>query len=358
MVRTDDIFGRASLTSAINLMKPPQAVWSNLLFGNHEPVETETIELSYYEGEREAAPFVRKNGAALMIPGENETFATVQAPNIRLKMELEAAKLIETRHPGDRIFVSSRQEHLSSMERYVARRQSRLLARITNATELLCSQIVQGQISYSVADEAHFQITLPRAAANDITLGATEFWDYTTDVTLVHIDENFDTAKDVISEALGLPVTHAIMGSEAAMWFKRNADVQDKLNKNNVEAGVLRLDQQYTTANGGGAIYLGNLFGVECWQYARAISVNGVSTPLTRAKYCEFISAVPEAEDVMYYGVIPDMDALEANEYVGELFSKSWVEKDPSIRMLLAQSRPLPWCRKPNSKVSMKVVSG
>lgn len=357
MVRTDAIFGRASLTSAINLMKPPQAVWTNLLFGNHDPQETETIELSYYEGEREAAPFVRKNGAALMIPGENETFATVQAPNIRLKMELEAAKLIETRHPGDRIFVSSTQEHLSSMERYVARRQSRLLARITNATELLCSQIVTGAISYSVADGDHFTITLPRDSGNSVTLGTGAIWDHATAAT-PKIDEDFDTAKDIIAEQTGLPTTHAIFGSEAATYFQRNAAVQAKLDNRNVEAGRMHFDQQYTTLHGGGALYLGNLFGVECWKYARTIDVNGTATALTRAKYVEFISAVPEAEDIMYYGVIPDMTALENSEFVGELFSKSWREEDPSVRMLLAQSRPLPWCRKPNSKLSMKVISG
>ena len=52
------------------------------------------------------------------------------------------------------------------------------------------------------------------------------------------------------------------------------------------------------------------------------------------------------------------MDAFEAGLWVAQRFSKSWVTKDPSQRLALLHSRPLPVPRRPGAMVSMKVVSG
>jgi hypothetical protein len=60
----------------------------------------------------------------------------------------------------------------------------------------------------------------------------------------------------------------------------------------------------------------------------------------------------------MYYGAIPDLKALQGRLFRGKRFSKSWEQEDPSVMWQLLHSRPLPVTRRPDSMVSMKVVSG
>ena len=121
-----------------------------------------------------------------------------------------------------------------------------------------------------------------------------------------------------------------------------------------VAGGGIDLRRQYEAS---GAIWLGEFAGVQCWKYPRKLSVNGVSTDLIRPDHVEFVAAVPGFESLTYYGMIPDMDAYEAREFVGRIYSKSWTKRDPSHLMMLAHSRPLPWFTRPNATVSMDVLS-
>ena len=86
------------------------------------------------------------------------------------------------------------------------------------------------------------------------------------------------------------------------------------------------------------------------------MSLNDASVQLIRDDYVEVVSAIPAAQNVAYYGAIPDWDAFDEGLMQGKRFSKSWKEKDPSVRQILAHSRPLFVPRRPASMVSMKVV--
>lgn len=351
-----------TLTETTNLIKPKVNFWQTLLWPSSvwDPQPTSVIELSYLEGDRESAPFVRRGAAGLYVPGDDETFALVEAPNIRIKANLDPRKLANTRFPGQGIFVQSGEEQLSAAERHVAQRQARMRERIDNTIEVMCSQLIQGVISYSVDGGDNFQITLPRDSGHDITLAAGDLWDSGTE----DIPEDFFDAKNLVSDKLGLPITHCVLGAEAGAEFRlkaTQAPLKDILDNRRITAMTLDLTRQFEQT---GAIYLGELAGVQVWQYSRTINVNGVAVPMVRSKYAEFISAVPTAENVVYFGCIEDLDAMgfgdggDEGGFVAPFFAKSWNEKDPSARVMLMHSRPLPWTRKANSRVSMKVISG
>lgn len=343
-----------TLTRAVNLIKPPADFLQSLLFSDHEPVATDTIELSYLIGDREAAPFVKKNGGSILVAGDDSTFATVQAPNIRISANLDPAKLIEERRPGDLVFVDG-SDILDSAQRYIAQRQSRMKERIQHTIEVLVSQLMQGQIKYQVDGQDNFQITLPRAAGNVITLSGGAEWNGGT-ATAIHILEDIKTAKSIVAEAVGMGINYCILGTEASTYFTRNAEIRALLQTpGNVNVGSLDFTRQYEKS---GALYLGTISGVQFWEYGRKINVNGVATDLIRPKYAEFVTTDASAERVIYYAAIPDIDAIEDGQFIGEIFSKTWKQPDPSVRKLLLHSRPLPWSRKADASVSMKVVSG
>lgn len=343
----------SSLTPAINEMKSPNMFVKRLLFSRHQTLSTEDIELSLLTKGREAAPFIRKNGEALLVDGHGEAFQTVQAPNIRIKRPFTPSELLFNRRPGTVIFTPSAGAQVSAIQQHIARDMQVMADLITNAEEYLCCMALQGTITYTVAPNETFTITYPKPAGNNLTL--TTFWD-DPDPTLPNLEDNFHTPKKILSDAVGLGVSDVLLGEEASLHFRNVVKVQGNLGQGpKFDTGEIDFTQQFTDD---GAIFLGRFCGIRVWEYSRTVEVAGVSTPLIRPKYAEFVTTSPAAEQVLYYGAIPDMDALEGRLFQGERFSKSWLQKDPSQMIALAHSRPLPVPRRPGSMVSMKVVSG
>lgn len=336
----------ATLTSTIQDIKSPNVFLRNLLFGNEEPVNTETIEIGMWEGEREIAPFVEVNGEALSVDGYNEVFQVVKAPNIRIKRPMKASEAMFKRRPGTGIF-PTRDQQVTEIERLVALDQRRLRDLIDNTIEYMCALAIQGSIAYQVAGEASFKITFPRESTHN--LSPTAAWGGGTE----DIIQDFINAARLINDDEGFNPTHAIFSKEAALNFLGDTDVQNILDNRNIDAGGQVIRAQFAET---GARFLGTFLGIQCWEYGRSVSVNGSSTDLIRAGYVEFVTAIPTAENTVYYGAIPDVDALDGGQFQGTMFSKSWTTPDPSVRWLLAHSRPLPVPRRFNSMVSLNTT--
>lgn len=351
-----DVTSWESMTEAVNEIKPSNSAIFNMLFaGRSEPKETKTIELSYIRRGRQIAPFVKRGSAARMIGGANEDRAVVEPPHIRIKRPMEPTKLLNDRLAGTRIFVD-RAEQQSAIDAYMARELSFLDMDANESLEWLCAQMLTGTVSYSSADDVAFTITVPRLGTHSYDLAATFHWDEAN----ARIAKDFLDAHTLVNDDVSLNLTDVLLGNEAADAFLANAAMQALLKQNvnqSIQVGSISFVEQME-ANG--LLYLGNPFrGIRVWRYGRTTSVNGVSTPMIRPKYAEFVTARPEAQNVTYYGPIEDFDAFgEGGSYVRERFSKSWVEKDPSVRWALLETNPLPCLRRPDSTVSVKVVSG
>lgn len=341
------------LTPLVNEMKSPNQFLKRLLFGNTRTLPTETIEISVLNKARETAPFVRKNGEAVLVPGYTSVNQQVEAPNIRIKMPFTPSELLFNRRPGTVIFSPGADAQVTALQQHIARDMQVMADLITNSEELLCSMALQGVISYQSAPNEAFQVTYPRPAGNNVTL--TTFWD-DANPELPEVEEDFTLAKRIVNDEVGLNVRHAIMGLEAAEQFRKLMRVVTTRNdKRRLNDGNITFAEQFSED---GVIYMGRFCGVDCWEYGRTVSVDGVDTSLIRSKYVEFVTDSPAAEHVMYYGAIPDFRALDGRLFQGERFSKSWDMEDPSQRYALVHSRPLPVTRRPGSIVSMKVVSG
>ncbi len=335
-------------------IKAPNQFLKKLLYSNEVPLSTEDIEIGLITGGRTIAPFIRKNGEAIMVGGLSGSYQTVAAPNIRLKRPFTPSDLLFGRQPGTVIFSPGDDYQLTALQQHIARDLQYVENMIVNAEEYLSAMALQGAISYEVADQEVFSITFPRSSDNNVT--PTIFWD-AADPTTVNLPEYFYTAKKLLADSEGLGVTDAIFGSEAAAAFRKLAATGKipTLDIRNISAGQVTFLEQFRDD---GVLYMGNYNGVNLWEYSRTADLNGTPTSLIRPKYVEFISTSPASERVMYYGAIPDMDAIEGRKFQGKRFSKSWKENDPSVQMFLVHSRPLPVPRKPNATVSMKVVSG
>lgn len=343
----------ASLTGVVNEMKSPSQFLRRLLFTRQQTLPTEDVEISVLTKDREIAPFVRKNGEALMVSGVGKTFQTVSAPNIRIKRPFTPSQLLYGRQPGTAIF-PGRGEQVSAIQAHINRDLQAMADMVTNTQEWLVAQAIQGTIAYEVEDEEVFTITYPKPAGHTITLST--FWDDATPAD-VELNANIHTAKKLCSDEVGLSVTDVVLGEEAGTAFRDlvSGGHQKSLDIRHVNGGSVTFVEQF---NDDGVIYLGTVDGVRFWEYPRTMLVNGVATPLIRSKYAEFLCVTPAADNVEYFGAIPDWKAFDSGLFQAERFAKSWDEEDPSEKMALLHSRPLPVTRRPGATVSMKVVSG
>jgi Phage major capsid protein E len=349
MAQTIEVLHWSALTTAVNEIKSPNTFLKKLVFSHHETQPTEAIEFGVFTGDREVAPFVERDGEAIPVSGYGEVFQTVTPPNIRIKRVVKPSELLFNRRPGTVIMPTSADTIVSAAEQHVARDVKRLADMVSNAEEYLCALAIRGVITYTSADEANFTITIPKPAGNNVTL--TTFWDDTAGTP----SADFMLAKHLVSEEVGLGVSHVVLGAEATDAFLQNDEVKALLDTKNISAGAITLMEQYRDD---GAIYLGIYCGIQVWSYPRTVKLAGVATALIRTKYAEFLAVTPAAENTLYYGAIPDLEAFEGRLFQSERFSKSWTIPDPSSMQMLVHSRPLPIPRRPGSMVSMKVVSG
>lgn len=342
-----------TMTAVVNEMKSPNSFLKDFLWSAEKTVPTESIEIDTITKGRFTAPFVRVNGEAKMVTGYGETKSIVQAPNIRIKKPESPSNLLYRRTPGSLIYVTNGQTQLSAAQQTIARNLQIMNDYIANTEEWMCAQALVGSIAYSVAGNDVFTITFPKPAGNNVTLST--FWDDATPAN-VHVEENFLTAKRLVANEVGLGLTDAIMGQSAAQYFLRCLKASGlNLTTGLITAGQISLEQQFTDK---GVLYMGRFAGLNCWEYSRTVSFEGVDTDMIRSKYVEFVSTSQASERVMHYASIADFHAVESGQFETKRFAKSWIEQDPSVYMQLVSSRPLPVPRRPGATVSMKVISG
>lgn len=348
-----------SLTAMVDTAQSPNSFLKNLLFTDHESVPTETIEIPLFTKAREAAPFVRKNGEALMVAGVGQTSSLVDAPNIRIKKPFNPSQVLFGRLPGTIQYARTGQDLTQQASLKVARDMQVLADMMTNSEEYMCAGALQGVTSISVEDAENFTITFPRPG--NCNISASVFWD-NADPTLPQPLTDIMAAKQALSDNSCPTPTDALLGSTAATQFvtllqKGGIKLLQALNY--ISAGDATMIEQFRDD---GALFLGNIGGLRFWQYGRTclVNVNGTptQTPMIRPKYMEIVSTSAASDRKLYYGAIADVDALDGWLFQGERFAKSWKQPDPSALIALAHTRPLPVPRRPGATCSVKVISG
>jgi len=352
MPNSADVLSWSSLTPAVNEMKAPNSFLKNMLFSRDVPVPAKNIELSFLRRGRKIAPFVERCGEAIMTEGRTEGFAVVQPPHIRVKRPMTPCELLDKRRPGSVIFPGAAGIG-AAMREYMASELAMLGDDVLNSEEYLCALALRGVIEYSVEDEASFKITFPRSASHDVVLTGADLWTASTSSPRA----DFLAAAQLINDDVSLNATDVVLGADAADAFLADAssEVTTLLDVRRLITGSIDLTNQFSES---GAMFLGTyVHGIRVWRYARQVEVNGVAVDLIRPEYAEFFAATPAAQFVTYYGAIEDMRAIGAGRVLqSKRFSKSWEVEDPSARLLLVESNPLPCMRRPDASVSMKVV--
>jgi len=341
------------LTELVNEIKGPQTFLQNYLFSNHRTLPTRFFEIPTIRGNRAMAGFTAPDAEALMIEGLGTESKLIGGISQRLKKAFTPTPLLFNRQLDHVVQLTDGGDQRSMVMQHIARDTQRMVDMSVNSIEYLASQSLTGVISYtSEEDGVAFLLDFGKSAENTVVLTGTALW---TDA-LSNPGSDVLDAKRRQSDVLGLAPTDVIMGQEAADAWLANAKIQAQMDNRRLASGS---GQDLTTQfNDQGVIFLGNMFGVNWWEYSRSIVVPGVGlVPLVAPKMAHFVTRSPAAEQVLYFTAISDMEAFMGGVLQAERFSKSWFEHDPSALIQLTETHPLPVLRRPDSIYSVQVVA-
>jgi hypothetical protein len=200
--------------------------------------------------------------------------------------------------------------------------------RIITTKEWMCSQALTGILTVSQTDPPmSFAVDFNLPGTHTPTLTGTYVWGGND----ADIMGNLDTWSDLIINAVGVGPDVAILGKNALALLRADDVVKELLDNRRMEAG------QFTWK--ASSNYLGNLNGIDLYRYgATYTDAAGSTQNFVADDVCILVAT--KARFTIEHAVILDLEA-EA-QVAAEYFAKSWVERDPSVAWILAESRPLP----------------
>ncbi|MEK7424590.1 MAG: major capsid protein [Actinomycetota bacterium] len=359
-----DVLNYVTMTAAINEMKSPNDFLQRLIFKRRVTLPTETIELGFFDKGRAMAPMVKRGAEALIVDGYTSRMATVSTPNIRIKRPMEPNEVLFGRRPGNIIHAEGGTIAQAAAE-HVARELQILRDLITNRVEWMCAQVLDGTITYAETDNVNelFSITTRpstiKTATNFTTLPATVggFWDTGTTKKPFEDVVHF---KRVMTDQVGLSPMICLHGKNvtSAIFALARADAGFAAmirRDSNIASGSVSVREDFSDS---GALYVATIGGVEFWEYSRtAVDETGTAREMIPASWGYFLNTSAAAEWIIYYGAIADVATMQGRSFQTQIFSKSWIEQDPSQIVHLAHTRPLPFIRRPGAIVSAKLAA-
>jgi len=328
------------MTEAIVLLPKPPTLLQQLFFSTRRTHTAEHIDFDKVWGERKILPFVSKVAGGTIVQGTKRAMHTVQAPRLRPKMPFRAADLLGSRASGSPIYSVGASNPAQALEKKIALELQHLRNRVDYTIEYYCAQALTGAVIVSQPDvEYHVDYLMP--ADHKVLLTSGSLWSDDG----VDPGEDLQAWADQIIDATGMAPDVAVMGTSAADRFVKNPAIKEELDNRRIEAGNLSPSVQ--------SLYVGTYKGIDIYRYGGSVTDEyGNSLSFWNPnRVCLGVSSSPCSVE---FGLILDLDAEAQVE--GEYFVKSWTEKDPSVRWVLAESRPLPVPMQPEAFVDAYVL--
>lgn len=327
-----DIFEARYMTGLVNKIQPAPSFLMDTFFARSIPVYAETVDLDVVVGGQTLAPFVKIHQPGVVVEKVGKAVQSIKLPRIRMKKPFTQQDLYATRVPGGMLHVDPA-DLQRAREDVLFRDQQDLKSKVLRRMEWMAAKLLStGKITYS-GEYVEFEVDFLHPSSHKETLGAGSKWNEAT----AKIIENIRAWKRAIANSTGYDPDIAICGTAVADALYANADVRALLNNRNLSVGELTI---------GKSNYIGRLAGVDIYEYGKEYKDDDAATKTFIASD-QFILVARNEHFVRHNGVIQDLDAPGVTSV--DYFSKSWLEKDPSLLWILVESRPLPACRWPES---------
>jgi hypothetical protein len=341
---TVDIYSTQTLMGVVeNLKRSITNGFAARWYGTVVTSDTELITFDVDEGKRYLAPYVHPDVPAKVRGNKGRRAATFNPAYLKEKEPVKPGAAVK-RAAGETFAspMSPQQRIAALVAGIVADQVGRVDRRIE---QMAVEAMVTGKIVV-VGDGYDTQtVNFGRAATLDIaanTLLSTDQWD----------DPASNPIRDVrgwnlkMLKESGSVIGDIVLDADSANAFLDHASVQARLDKLNVTVGAMDVQQ----AQEEGLQLVAVIEGVRYWRYA-GFYTNDAGTELELYSGGKVL-CVGQVDGVQNFGAIQDHDALVAVP----VFTKSYLENDPSVRWILTQSAPLPVPRRINATLVAQVL--
>lgn len=322
-----DIFSTGVLVRVVRELPQPAPFILNSFFRDEQTETSEEIHFDVDTSKPRLAPFVSPLLPGHVVESRGHRTATFKPAYVKDKRVFDPGRPLK-RAIGERIGGQLSPEQ--RIQAALARDLQDQLDMLTRRQEVMGIEALRsGKITVAGDGYPSVVVDFDRHADLTVALTTTDRWGETGVKPLALLE----AWALLVTKHSGATPTQVVMDLKAWQIFHADPDVQKLLDR------FRGSDRLVPTVVGQGGSYKGNIGNFDIWVYSGWYTnpVNGVLTPFLPDH--TVIMTSPELEGARAYGAIRDEEAgYQAMPY----FPKSWLEKDPSARMLLMQSAPLP----------------
>lgn len=332
MAGIDTVFDRRSMLEALEELREPTTFFVKKFFANVIEFDTKHVDVDIFKGKRRVAAYVSRRAQGQKVDRIGYTTYTYDPPYLKPKMITTADDLL-TRMMGETIYGNNMGPEQRARE-MMAKDMTELEAIISRAEEL---QAVQAIFDASVeihdedGNDVVADISYPRDA--DLTIDLTATGKTPWDNSGVDIIADLRAWRRLCVQKSGVSSDILIMGSDAADTFWQNSDVRELLDNRRIDIGALVEEAQEL-----GVVYIGNILGFDIYQVDEWYIPLGSSTETAIVPAKKVLVGSTLARCDKLYGAIDD---VENGLAAMARYPKTWIENDPSARILQLHSAPL-----------------
>lgn len=359
-----DLFSTDVLMGVVRDLKLPGSTVLDRYFPEVSQDESEEIHFDVIDNRRRLAPFVAPYAPGKVVSVTGQQTRTFRPAYVKDKRPFDIQRPLK-RVPGERIgggyTAAERVQILLASELEDMQRNWRRRLEWMAVSALVNASVV-------VTGDEYSSVTVNfgrNAALTPTALAGTARWGESAADPLA----NLDTWADLVHQASGVRPTDVMMDVTTWGKFKKNAEVSNRLDQ--IHASGVNVNFSAMMGAQEGATYMGTVDGFNIFVYSGWFvdPADNLEKPLFPALRIAMASPVnpsagvpgaaagaidPDAgiSGVQAFGAIRD----HAADFVAEpFFVKSWLQEDPSVRWVMAQSAPLIVPRRTNATLSVQV---
>lgn len=340
-------FTTNTLLGVLENLKRPNTGLLNAFFSTTTQSQDEYIHFDIDEGQRFLAPFVHPLVEAPVKEMRGQRVETFTPAYVKEKARWTPDRALR-RSMGEAIGGSLSPEQRRDLA--LANELQDQMDRIMRRKEAMAFEaLFSGRVTVVGDKYPSTVVTFGRSArleANAVTNNLTggNRWSETTSNPM----DNLDDLSETTVELAGSPILDVILDAAAWKAFRKNKKVERDLELPKYDAGTIMSLEPVAE----GLQYKGAYGGYRIWLYTGFYTAaNGTETKTMEGGHALCVGAI---EGVQHQGAIQDE---EAGMQPLEIFPKSWVTPDPSVRWIMSQSAPLVVPRRINACGVLKVLN-
>lgn len=344
-------FNTTTVMGVVGRLKRPALFLLNTFFPQVQTFDTLEVYFDTETDDLTIAPLVSPIVAGKVVESEVSRQTSIRPAYVKQLYRMRAGESL-VRLPGEAPGGSLSPEE--RRRRVLARNAERGLMAVQRRKELMAAEYLRsGKITISGEGFGVKTLDFGRLAGLTKTLSGTALW---TDPASNPLGACENWSRECEDADDGAPLYTYVMDGTAktAMLDRLRARGDDKLLDINMRGSTdsanysPRTEKFYEFARYGS-------FSFWCYQdsYRDAAGV------MQKFMGAGEVLGVGPIDGRQFHGAIEDDDAMDGTDgyYEGDVFMKSWKEKNPSATYLLAQSAPIVAGRRPNASMRAKVTA-